>query len=255
MPAPNGSLYPAELILLAFATINKRVRKDVQADTLRIVDTNDGTKSSPITQLELEARVLQAARIMMAESGGLPTAVCYNYQKPNGDRTCSGVPLPPGTPGTERGVDRGLWQFNSVAFPKVNDMCAFEPECSTEAAYFASNGFTAWGPWSKSAGIDPTAQRYDGVRQVVMDAWADMQGDVQLKGWGDDVTDLGGAIGDGAVATARDIVDALPDWTKSLGRLLARLVDPEWWRRFGLGALGLLLILIAVALTVAATRL
>lgn len=253
-------LTPADLLNLANDAIQRRViSRDPHKGTVTLVDLDDSAaaaKQVTITQGQLQGRVEQAAMIMFAESGGDTQAVCYNYDGPDGKPTCSKVPLPVGTKGTQRGVDRGLWQFNSVSFPKVTDLIAFDQYAATEYAYRQSQGFNTWGPWSRSNGL-PTGDpvRYKNIREIFDYTVNDMEGGAVLKGWTDDVTDLGGAIADGAVATAKDIKDALPDWTKSLGRLLARLVDPAFWRRFGTGALGVLFVLIALALTVAAAKL
>jgi len=268
MPAPNGSLYPSELILLAASEVTRHVKRGPEIDpttkmpVIRLYkgDATAGDTGTIVAQTELEARMVQAARIMFAESGGDPAAVCYNYQKPNGDRTCSKTPLPAGTPGTERGVDRGLWQFNSKAFPKITDLCAFEVDCAMKAAYHESNGFTAWGPWSKSAGIDPKAERYDNVKQVVETAWADMQGTAIAEDWlTQPIVGLGGAIKDGAEATFRDMWDAVlagaPDWVKGLFRAIGYVFTQDFWRRFGMGALGVGMILVALVLVVAETKL
>jgi hypothetical protein len=232
---------PAQLINLALDEANKRVQsKDPGAGQVVIVGARDASKSTTITQAEFEQRLLMAARIMYAESGGDTAAVCYNVDDAQGNATCRKTP-----PAGVRGTDRGLWQFNSKAFPDVTDVCAYEAQCSTAAAYFHSNGFTAFGPWSKSAGVDPSARRYDEVRATINAAWESMQGTVR------DDTPILSQIDPDANGAPNVGLGKLLGWTEALGKLLSRLIDPAFWRRFGMGALGILLVLIAVALVIA----
>lgn len=43
-----------------------------------------------------------------------------------------------------------------------------------------------------------------------------------------------------------DIVSAVTDWATALGKLLGNLISGAWWRRVGIGALGVVLVIIAV---------
>lgn len=101
-----------------------------------------------VSRDEATARVIRAAAIMYAESGGDPLAVCYNITKPDGSKGCSKVP-----PDDGRGYDRGVWQWNSKAWPTITDVVAYDPVRATRIAYDVSKGFTQWQPWSKSRGM------------------------------------------------------------------------------------------------------
>ena len=190
---------------------------------------------------DLDARIINAASIMYAESGGVTDAKCYNYDK-NGSPSCSPTPLPAGTPGTERGVDRGLWQLNSVAWPTVNDMAAFDPYDSTRLAFLISGGFRNWGPWAKSKGMDPNSA----PAKAVQAAYAETEGRVIDKG----VLGLPGEAqvldaAEGAVGAVTGIGSTLLGWAEALGRILSHLLDAQWWTRLAIGALGVVLVLIA----------
>lgn len=68
----------------------------------------------------------KAERIIMCESSWNPDAVNYNKK---------GL-----------GVDRGLWQINSVFHPEVSQDCAYDPICSTKASIkiVKKKGFSEW---------------------------------------------------------------------------------------------------------------
>jgi Lysozyme like domain len=74
-----------------------------------------------------EGELIRCAAIAAAESGCQPDALGVNQ---NGSR------------------DRGLWQINDKAHPKVSDDCAFNPTCAAQAMYKISKGGTNWQPWS-----------------------------------------------------------------------------------------------------------
>lgn len=193
----------------------------------------DPTKHVKIPTSEYDARVLRAASIVWAESGGKTDARCYNVNGPDGKPTCS--PTPPAGP---RGVDRGLWQWNSVAWPKIDDLAAFDPSTSTEIAYITSKGYTSFGPWSKSRGMDPNSA----PSKLIRDTYESMLGRAVEEYVGTpinaiDVTD-----------TVSNAAGGLFGWAEALGRLLSRLIDPAFWRRIGIGALGVVLVVVAVVL-------
>ena len=51
------------------------------------------------------------------------------------------------TAGNARGIDRGLWQFNSYWHPEVSAACAFSPSCSARAMKRVSRSGTRWREW------------------------------------------------------------------------------------------------------------
>lgn len=238
-----AQLSAAQLINLAQDALGKRIAsRDQVAGTIVIVNADDASKSSTITNQEYDQRAVRAASIMMAESGGKTDARCYNYDK-DGKASCSPTPLPAGTPGTQRGIDRGLWQWNSVAWPDISDMAADEPETATDIAYRVSKGFTTWGPWRGSRGLDPNstpsrtiAAEYENMLGVVVDD-----------------TPILSQLDPDANGTPDGLAPVL-GWLEALGKLLSNLLSPAWWRRLGIGALGLLLVVIAVVLVVAGAQ-
>lgn len=46
------------------------------------------------------------------------------------------------------GRDRGIWQWNSKAWPDITDAQAFDPLAATDLARERSNGGADWGPWN-----------------------------------------------------------------------------------------------------------
>lgn len=240
-----ATLTPAQLVNLAQQTINARVKsRDLTgtSGTVVLVDAADPSKTSSVELRDIDQRVIMAASIMMAESGGKTDARCYNYDGPNGP-TCSPTPLPAGTKGTERGIDRGLWQWNSKAWPDISDMAADEPETATDIAYRVSKGFTTWGPWRGSKGLDPNSAPSKAVQAAFKDMMGDVRDDTPILSW----------IDPDANGTPDGLAPAL-GWLEALGKLLSNLLSPAWWRRLGIGALGLLLVIIAVVLVVAGAQ-
>lgn len=51
------------------------------------------------------------------------------------------------TVGNARGIDRGLWQFNSYWHPEVSAACAFSPSCAARAMKRVSRSGTRWREW------------------------------------------------------------------------------------------------------------
>jgi hypothetical protein len=91
----------------------------------------------PLTDVEVARLVVDhnfaqpeiAIAIILAESGGNPGATNTEGNKPPS-------------------IDRGLWQFNSKWHPEVTDSCAFDPVCSTKAAFALSKGGTDYSQWT-----------------------------------------------------------------------------------------------------------
>lgn len=194
------------------------------------------TAPSPetITSQDWYDRVVQAAAVIYAESGGNKGARCYNVTGPDGKATCS--PTPPAGP---RGVDRGLWQFNSKAWPQIPDDLADNPVVATDIAFIVTRQFTTWGPWAGSKGLDRAGPKYQEVAKV----FYDRLGVAVPKG----ILGLPGE--EQAYEAIQGLGSTLGKSLGGLSSLLAWLADAELWKRIGIGALGLLLVLLAAYLT------
>lgn len=210
------TLTPNQLISLASETINKRV-KEKKDGFVVLVDVNksaDASLDRRITVADYEARIVQAAAIMYAESGGKTDAFRPESQNPRG------------------GNDRGLWQWNSKAWPTISDMVAFDPNASTEIAYKVSNSFSSWGPWTGSKGLDKNSTPFKTVAAAYYDA-------------------AGGAVDDTPVLSqidpdangVPDVIENATGWLEPLTTFLKQLVSGEFWWRIGMGAIGVLLII------------
>jgi hypothetical protein len=60
----------------------------------------------------------------------------------------SGNPLATNTVGNSAGTDRGVLQINSFYHPEVSNQCAFDPQCSFNAAFNISSSGTNFTPWA-----------------------------------------------------------------------------------------------------------
>jgi|CXWL01.1.fsa_nt_gi hypothetical protein len=212
----------AELLGIANREMSDHVRART-GDTITLSST--WGRDETITQADYDARQVRAASIMYAESGGHPDARRDAADNPGG------------------GNDRGLWQINDKAWPNVPDAVAYDPQQATAWAYQTSKGFTTWGPWRGSRGLDPNSAE---SRQVAKVAATGVKVLPETSS--------------GPIGGPLDVIlDKLPGgvtdlfaWPAQLARLLGNLLSSDWWRRVGVGALGLLLVLIAVAFTIAA---
>jgi len=102
--------------------------------------------------------LVTATAVCVAESGG--NATIY-YCDGNGTvGTYPPVTCPGGS------YDRGLWQVNSKAWPKVTDACAFQPTCNANAAYAISAEGATFSPWAVYDGTGYT--RYLGAAQTAV---------------------------------------------------------------------------------------
>lgn len=174
-----------------------------------------------------------AAAIIYAESGGVTNNRCYNVDDANGNPTCRKTP-----PAGPRGVDRGLWQWNSVAWPTITDTAADDPASATILAFLVSNGFSDFGPWKKSKGMDPNSEPF----KVIAKAMEDQMGYVVDKG-------LFGIPGEAAFYdTITGALSGALDWATGLAKLLSTLVSVSFWKRVGMGAAGLGLLIFAIVL-------
>lgn len=180
-----------------------------------------------------------AVALVMAESGGRSGARRDEKDNPLG------------------GVDRGWWQLNSKALPNVTDAKAYRPTEASEIVWDLSQGGTDFSCWG---------YRFNPPR-TTFEACPNFRKGTQR-------TDLNLAAARAAIANPTPCADKLiaasttsddtvtpnpglpdaPGWLTSLGRLLANLIDPSWWRRLGTGALGLLLVVLAVVVLFATAR-
>jgi hypothetical protein len=102
--------------------------------------------------------LVTATAVCVAESGG--NAAIY-YCDGNGTvGTYPPVTCPGGS------YDRGLWQINSKAWPKVTDACAFQPACNANAAYAISAQGATFSPWAVYDGTGYT--RYLAAAQTAV---------------------------------------------------------------------------------------
>ncbi len=207
--------------------------------------------------------ILRATYVALRESGGDIAAFRPAAQNPNG------------------GNDRGLFQINSKYWPQVTDAIAFNPVTAIAAVWSMTKGFNDWGPWKTDR--DPTwglgstnahqAAAYNaaadaflalskqtilnnstGARRPMTRAdldpiYASLVGGGASGGGGFDlgtVLDVGKVIAQNPTELAKGALDAAtPDWMGKLGQLLGNLLDPGFWRRLGIGAAGLALIVAA----------
>lgn len=157
------------------------------------------------------------------------------------------------------GHDFGLWQINQVhdtaanrqryGFTSKQDW--FDPTLNAQLAYglFQANGWNDWaaGP----GGFTPVSQGGDpfyGTPKALQIADAIANGDDKSYGPGgiipspgdvvDGVKELPGAIG--------DAIGSVVPWASGLAKLLSVLTSADWWRRFGVGILGGLLLIAAL---------
>jgi len=102
--------------------------------------------------------LVTATAVCVAESGG--NATIYYCDGTGTVGTYPPVTCPGGS------YDRGLWQINSKAWPKVTDACAFQPACNANAAYAISAQGATFSPWAVYDGTGYT--RYLAAAQTAV---------------------------------------------------------------------------------------
>lgn len=172
-----------------------------------------------------------AVALIMAESGGRSGATRSEDQNPLG------------------GTDRGWWQLNSKALPQVPDSVAYWPLLASQWVFEFTQGGTDFSCWG---------YRFDPPRTTFQSCPNYRKGSQR--------TDLDLAAARAAIANPTPAMEKLlaasttsddtvtpnpglpdaPGWMAALGRLLGNLLSGAWWRRIGIGALGLLLVVLAV---------
>jgi hypothetical protein len=147
--------------------------------------------------------LVTATAVCVAESGG--NASIY-YCDGNGTvGTYPPVTCPGGS------YDRGLWQINSKAWPKITDACAFQPTCNANAAYAISTQGATFSPW---AVYDATGYtRYLGAAQTAVTGLD--SGALVSAAFGVCATRSGLAAGAAVVAGACGQSLATQQWTMS----------------------------------------
>ena len=177
-----------------------------------------------------EARVVAVA-VSWHESRGNPAALNDKNNTPAGSR------------------DRGLWQINDYWNPSVTDSCAFDPECSTAwaAKTWSTLGWKPWATFKRNAHRPFLEQAEAAVEQAAGQAPGSNGGNGRsfVPDWvptptpGEVIDTVGGAAG-------ALIPDAVGDAFKFVGRAFEAITSASFWKRAGLGAAGLALVVGAV---------
>lgn len=174
------------------------------------------------------ARQIIAASIIYAESGGYPEAV--NVNGPTSS-----------APGS---TDRGLWQWNSEAWPDITDAAAKNPKASTVLAWCVSNAWSDFGPWAGSRGLDPTSDQSRAVQREYLSQLGRATDDTPILSWIDKDAN---AIPD-PVDAAAAALGGWDDIAHTLYGMLRKLADPEWWKRVGVVLIGAIMVVLALTL-------
>lgn len=149
------------------------------------------------------------------------------------------------------GPSVGLWQIRSLHADKGtgrtrDEIANRNPQTNARHAYVISKGGTDWSPWSVYGG---KAQR-DAFMEIATADWGPAEG----VGAGD----AAGAVG-GIVTNPSQIPDVAGQVIDQAGRvfsnpleaiaaLISTLMDPAWWRRIGVGVLGVGLLIVAAVI-------
>jgi hypothetical protein len=160
------------------------------------------------------------------------------------------------------GDDRGVLQWNSKAHPDISDADAYNPVrafaiAGTKIAA-AGGGIAGMGAWNVGPKAYSGRERGDLDLTAARNAVASPVNPLQRIIGAGLLTEIGTipAVLDAAGSGASTVVDAATgvlDWTLSLGTLLARLIDPTWWQRIGVGALGVAAVIAAIVITTRST--
>lgn len=164
-------------------------------------------------------------------------------------------------------VDRGAWQINSVHKYAGNP---YDLQTNANQAYkvFTKQGWRAWSVYrtKKYAAKLTTAQQANTVGNPSTGTSYPLGGGLlpstaattpapypasQGKAQNDPSGGLFGDAADVAGDVAGGIGDAIGEvagWTSSLGKLLAHLLDPGFWKRVGAVALGVLILVIGLVI-------
>ena len=116
-------------------------------------------------------------------------------------------------------------------------------------------GKNAWNPPARTLDLDGAYRRLAAVRtipsqksvQQSIDAARAQQPGVTGAAITSETGPAGGVF-DAATGAVEDIKDGLVPWADGLGKVLSVLGSAEWWRRIGVGALGVVLVVAMIAL-------
>ena len=187
-------------------------------------DLGGTVPSVTLTLAQWENRYVTAASYAYAASAGRTNARTYVINGPDGKPTLS-----PAGPAGVKGTNRGLYGLNDKQFPAIPDYSADNPAAATIMVYILTRGFSDWTAFQTGAGavgLDPTS----GPAMAVRAQFNDMMGHVT-----DDSLSW--------------VPTGVMDWAKALGALLSNLLNGAWWRRVGVGAAGVLMILLGLILS------
>lgn len=195
-----------------------------------------------MTLEEWWARQITAAAVILAGSAGNPRARRLRGASGAGPNVpAGGAVSTPNLPASSV-LCRGLWQLNSREYSAITDAAAYDPKSATAVAALLTDGWRDWSAWRGSPGLDPASEHH-------------AQAKAALEATLGTVIDKGifGIPGEAAfLDTAQSIVGnvaaPLLGWAEALGRLLSHLLDAGWWRRLGVGATGVLLVVLATRL-------
>lgn len=224
--------------------------------------TNPKYLSYRLTDAELYGII--AAYFGKASGVNSPATVAFAIVRAESDGVVNAYR--PASQNTLGGDDRGIWQWNSKAHPDIKEAQAFDPNVATMFAATKSARGQNWGAWnygpnaysgtSRRLDLDtawrtiaPIKDRPPSLSEVgaKLDAERAKQPDV---GGAQMSTDTGPAAGvfDAVLEPVKDAVSGLADWAAPLAGLLRVLADPTWWRRIGIGALGVVLVIAMIVI-------
>jgi hypothetical protein len=121
------------------------------------------------------------------------------------------------------GASIGLWQIHMPSHPRFTKGELLTPGGNARAMMAVSGGGANWRPW--------TMYR-NGTYKQYLDPAGSLSGPV-ISGIGE------------VVDTAQDAAKATSGALRILGDAIGTLTDPAWWKRLGVGAAGILLLLVA----------
>lgn len=217
-PNPGGAINPAPQT----GTERTITLKATPLPGAAHADKLPATPAETVTATVYRQRMIRAVAIMLSESGGVP-----NARNVNGTASVS--------PGS---IDRGLWQFNNQAWPWITDAEAYGVPESCSLAYYVSGHFASWGPWTGDRGLDNTSSFYKLASQT----------DANRAGYAvpadDPLTGAAVAAAGGVTSAVSGLADVIP----YIGKALSLLTSGAFWSRFGVGALGVLLLGVALVM-------
>lgn len=145
----------------------------------------------------------------------------------------------------------GLWQINMIGtlgparrqqFGITTNEQLFDPQTNAKAMAIVSGGGSNWSPW--------TGYKSGAYHAYLAEATAAVNRVSSGTGGGGGLPipspgDIAGGIGDvlGSLPNPLDAASGLADVLKSVGEFFAKLLQPEFWKRLGVGVVGAVLII------------